>query len=295
MLKILNNRTFILVLAFITGLLFSDLARQAQQLTLPALAVVLTVSATQISLKDFCPLRSIIRPVIIALFLNFLLLGSLILILAWWLMPTHDLWIGYVLVAAAPPGIAIIPFTYLLNGNFKLSLVGTFGVYLLSLLLTPAIVFIFTGEAAVTPARLLNTMLLLILIPFIISQLISRSKIAPYIARWKGTIINWGFFVVIFTVIGVNQDVFLRDYRVLIPVSIVAVMSCFGLAALVELLGKKLKIPESERNSYILLSTVKTAAFSAAVGLALYSEAASIPGAVVSAWYALYFIVLGAK
>ena len=64
---------------------------------------------------------------------------------------------------------------------------------------------------------------------------------------------------------------------------------------MVEILGKKLSIPESERNSFMLLSTIKTSAFAAAVGLALYSEAASIPGAVISAWYAIYFILLGIK
>lgn len=60
-------------------------------------------------------------------------------------------------------------------------------------------------------------------------------------------------------------------------------------------LGKRLNIDEARRNSYILLSTLKTSAFAAAVGLSLYGEASSIPGAVVSAWYALYFIYLGIK
>lgn len=295
MIKILNNRTFILVLAFIAGLIFSDLASQAKSLTMPALALVLTVSATQISLKEFRPFKTVLAPVSIALLLNFLLLGSLILIMAWFLMPTRDLWVGYVLVATAPPGIAIIPFTSILKGNMKLSLVGTFGVYLLSLLLTPTLVYFFTGEATVSPLRLFNTMIFLIIIPMIIAQLICKSKIFPYITKWKGEIVNWGFFVVIFTVVGLNRDVFLQDYQVLIPVSIVAVLSCFGLAIVVELMGKYLKISDSDRNSYILLSTIKTSAFAAAVGLALYSEAASIPGAVISAWYALYFIILGIK
>ncbi len=295
MLKILKNRTFILVFAFVSGLLFSDLAQQAGPLTMPALAFVLTISATQLSLQQFRPLKMIIRPIIFAILLNYLLLGAVILVLAWLLMPTRDLWIGYVLVAAAPPGIAIIPFTYILKGDLRSSMTGTFGAFLLSLLLTPTIVYLFTGEAAVSPYRLLSTIILLILLPFFLSQLLRKSRANLYIAKWRGTMVNWGFFLVISTVVGLNSNVFLKDYHVLIPVSIVAAVSCFGLAYSVELIGKKLYLNEPERISYILLSTIKNSAFAAAVGLALYSEAASVPGAVISAWYALYFVLMGMR
>lgn len=295
MIKLLKNRTFILLFAFAAGLLFSDLAVQTEFLTIPALALVLTVSATQVSVKEFWPVKMIIKPVVVAFSLNFLLLGTLILLLAWWLMPTRELWIGYVLVASAPPGIAIIPFTHILKGNLKLSLIGTFGVYLLSLLATPALVYLFTGEATLSPLRLFNTMVMLILFPFILSQLIGSSKASFYVARFRGSIINWGFFVVTFNVVGLNSEVFLQDYHILVPVSIVAIISSFVLALLIDVTGKRFKVPVPERNSYILLSTIKTSAFAAAVGLALYSEAASIPGAVISAWYALYFIILGIK
>ncbi len=295
MFKLLNNRTFILVLSFVAGLLFTDLARLIEPLTIPALAMVLTVSSMQVSIKDFTPLKSVISPVIKALILNYFFLTALILILAWWLMPTLDLWIGYVLVAASPPGIAIVPFTFILKGNIKLSLVGTFGVYFISILLTPVIVYIFTGEALISPLRLLYIMIQLIIIPMVIAQLLRKFKIDAYLSRWKSSLINWGFFVVIFAVVGVNRDVFLKDYHILIPVSIVALISSFGIALFLELLGNKLKIQQSNLNSYILLATIKTSAFAAAVGLALYNEAASVPGAVISAWYALYFIYLGFK
>ncbi len=295
MAKLFKSRTFILIFAFVAGLVLSDLASYIGVLTMPALAVVLTVSSTQVSVKDFLPLTKIIRPVFLTLLLNFLLLGSLTLLLAWWLMPTWDLWVGYVLVATAPPGIAIIPFTYILQGNLKLSLLGTFGAYLLSLFLTPILVYLFTGEATVSPLQLLNTMLLLILVPLILSQVINIIKVSSYIDKWRGDIINWGFFVVIFTVVGVNQEVFLKQPHILIPVSLVAIISSLVPYLSVELLGRKFNIAESERNSYILLSTIKTSAFAAAVGLNLFGEVASIPGAVVSAWYALYFIFLGIK
>lgn len=292
---LLKNRTFILVMAFVLGVISGDIAAGVQILTLPALAVVLTVSSTQITFQDFFPLKQMIRPLFWALAANFILLGSVIILLAWWLMPEWDLWVGYVLVAAAPPGIAIVPFTHVLKGNLRLSLMGTFGVYLISLGLTPALIYLFTGEAAVSPIQLLNTMIFLILIPFIISQVLRKINAANYLAHWRGSIINWGFFVVIFSVVGANQEVFLKQHDILLPVSIVAVASSFGLAVVVGAITKILKLSQSDQNSFILLSTIKTSAFAAAVGVSLYGEAASIPGAVVSFWYAIYFILLGIK
>ncbi len=292
-LRLLTNRAFVLILAFVAGLVFSNTASSAAVLTMPALAVVLAVSSTQVSVKDFFPLRTMVRPVLMAFLLNYCLLGGLILLLAWQLMPSRDLWVGYVLLAASPPGIAVIPFTYILKGNMKLSLLGTFGVYLLSVPLTPALVYLFTGDAGVSPLRLINTMIFLILLPFIVSQFLNTGKAVQYINKWRGPIINWGFFIVIFSVVGLNQEVFLRQHDVLIPVSIVALASFIAPALSMELMGKKLNIALPERNSYILLSSIKTSAFAAAVGINLFGEVASVPGAVVSAWYALYFIYLG--
>ncbi len=295
MLHLLNNKTFILALAFVTGLVFSDVAGMVGVLTMPALALVLTVSTTQVTIKDFLPLGRMVRPVSMALVFNYLLLSTLIIILAWWLMPTRDLLIGYILLAAAPPGIAIIPFSHILKGDIRTSILGTFGVYLLSIFLTPLIIFIFTGEASVSPLRLINTMAQLILLPFILSQVIRATKLNHYVSKYRGNIINWGFFVVIFTVVGLNREIFLSRFDILLPVSVVAIVSSFGLSFLVELICRKFKVPEDKKNSYMLLSSIKTSAFAAAVGLSLFSEAASIPGAVISAWYALYFIYLGIR
>jgi BASS family bile acid:Na+ symporter len=295
LLRLLTNRTFILLSAFAGGLVFSGLAGRLGGLTMPALAVVLTVSTTQLSARDFLPLRRVVRPVVSALLLNFGLLGGVILLLAWLLMPSRDLWIGYVLVAAAPPGVAIIPFTHVLRGDLRLSLQGTFALYFVCLGLTPALVWLLTGEATVSPVQLVRTMLMLVLIPFALAQVINASRAAPSLARWRGTIINWGFFVVIFTVVGLNREVFLSQPRILAAVSLPAVVSSFGLAFLVDYLGKRQKLAPSVNSSYILLSTIKTSAFAAAVGLSLYGETTSIPGAVLSAWYALYFIYLGIK
>ena len=294
MLNLLKNRTFILALAFILGLILSDAASFTGILTLPALALVFTVSTTQFSVKEFFPLGKMVRPFILGFAFNYLLLGTVILLLAWWLMPTRDLWIGFVLVAAAPPGIAIIPFTHIVRGDASFSMLSTFGLYVFSVAFTPALIYVFTGDT-VSPLRLVGTLFQLIIIPLILSQLIRGSRVAPYVDRWRGPIVNWGFFIVLFSVVGLNQAVFLREPLLLMRVAVVALVSSFGLAFLIEFLGKKYSIEQPIRNSFILLSTIKTSGFSAAVAIALFNETASLPAAVISGIYALYFIYLGMK
>lgn len=295
LLKLATNRTFILAAAFVAGLAFSGLASAVGWLTMPALAVILTVSSTQFSVRDFVPPGQVVRPLLTAMLLNFAVLGTLILLLARWLMPTQDLWIGCVLLAASPPGVAIIPFTHVLRGDTRLSMQGTFGAYFVCLLLTPALVYLLTGESTVPPAALFRTILLLVLVPFVAAQVINASPLRRQVARWRGSVINWGFFVVIFTVVGLNKAVFISQPAVLAAVSVPAVASSFGLALLVDAVAKRLGHPPATRASWMLLSTIKTSAFAAAIGLSLYGDAVSVPGAVFSAWYAVYFIYLGMR
>ncbi|MDW7739186.1 MAG: hypothetical protein SCJ97_03915 [Bacillota bacterium] len=293
--SLLRNRTFIMVSAFAGGLIFSDLAKYTSSATFPALLIALTVSITQISIADFIPVSKTIKPIVAGVFFNYFVLGSLILLLAWWLIPEPDLWAGYVLVAAGPPGVVVIPFTYILKGDTRLTLVGLYGAFFLSIIITPIMVSVFIGGSSVPTSRLVYAMTQYILIPLVLSRVLCFLKINSYIEKYKGTIINWCFFVVIFSVVGLNRALFLSEPNLLIRVIIIAFMSTFFLAYFVDYMGKKLSIAHPERQSYILLATIKTAAFSSTLALALFNEIASFPGAVVAAFYTIYFIYLGIK
>jgi len=58
---------------------------------------------------------------------------------------------------------------------------------------------------------------------------------------------------------------------------------------------KRVGINEKDRISMILLGTLKNSGFAAAIALTLFDETTSIPGAIISAVYALYMIWLGNK
>ncbi|MBS3969281.1 MAG: hypothetical protein KGZ94_04090 [Clostridia bacterium] len=294
MLKFLNNRNFVLLLAFVCGLVFSNLANYTESVILPALIILLTVSMIGFSAKEFLPLSSCFRPFLLAFAFNYLVLGTLFLVLARLIVQDYNLWLGYVLIAAAPPGVAIIPFTHVLKGNVKLSLIGTFAVYLSSLAVTPIMIFLLTDGTLISPVRLVTIMFQLILIPFVVSQIINSSKrTQKVIEDWRGTIINWGFFIIVFSVVGLNRDVFLTQPQVLAQISLIAFLSTFALAFLTNRVSKKIGFPEPERSCFMLFATIKNMGFASAIALTFFNELASVPAAVTAALYAIYFIFLG--
>jgi BASS family bile acid:Na+ symporter len=293
--RLLRNRNFILILAFVLGIALGKIANWTEQLTLPALALVMTVSTTQISSKALLPMRGLMRPMLLAVAFNYLLLGTVMLALAWWLMPDRELWTGFVILAAVPPAVAVIPFTYILEGDTTFSLVGTIGAYLAALVLTPAIALLFIGESFVQPLNLLIILVELIVVPLLLSRLLLFSPLARHIDRWRGTVVNWGFFIVIFTVVGLNREVFLGQPRVLALTSAIAVISTFGLGYLIELVLKRLGVDRPSRVSLALMGTLKNAGLAAGTTLALFSERASVPAAVVVVFYTLYLVWLSLR
>jgi len=295
MFKFFGHRNFILPLAFILGFAFPQLAQWTKSLTIPALALVMTISIAQIPTREILKWRSLAQPLAIGILFNYLFLASLLLIFTQWFNFSESIRIGMILVASAPPGVAVLPFTSLLAGNTILSLFATFGTYLSSMFIMPGLIWLFTGSATFPMSKLVITLLELVVLPIILSRFLLFKNFYQRIIPWKGTIVNWGFFIVFLTVIGLNQKTFLEQPDVLIKIFFIALVSTFLGFILLNILLKKIGITQKERISMILLGTFKNSGFAAAIALTLFDKTASLPGAIISAIYALYMIWLGSK
>ncbi len=293
--RLLRNRNFILILAFVLGMTLGKVASWTEPLTLPALALVMTVSVTQISSKEFLPLRGLVRPVLLAVAFNYLILSTVILLLAWWLMPDQELWTGFVILAAVPPAVAIIPFTYILAGDTVFSLIGVVGGYLAALIVTPLMAHLLIGESFAQPLKLLTILGELIVLPLLLSRFLIWLRLTRYVDRWRGTIVNWGFFIVIFTVVGLNREVFLGEPVVLGLTAAVSVAVTFLLGYLIEFTLKKLGVNEATRISLMLMGTMKNSGLAAVITIALFSGRASVPMAVITPFSILYLVSLSLR
>jgi BASS family bile acid:Na+ symporter len=293
--RLLGDPNFLFVMAIVLGITLGPVARWTQSLTLPALAVAMTVSTTQVASSAFRPLRKLVRPMLLSVVLNYLVLSTVILILARWLVPERELWIGFVLSAAAPPGVAVIPFSYILGGDTAFALIGTVGAYLAALVITPAMALLLVGESFGDPVRLATVLLELVVLPLVLSRLLLARRLKGRVERWRGKIVNWAFFLVVFTIIGLNQDVFLREPQLVVLISIITVARSFGLAFVLERLLKRLRVERATRVSYVLMGTLKNGGFAAGTALALFGQRASVPAGVGAAIAVPYLLWLAMR
>lgn len=253
----------------------------------------MTLSATSISSRDFTTLKTMPRTIGVSLLLNYVVMGSVTLLLAWWLIEDPDLWAGFVIVAAVPPAVAVVPFSYILGGNTLFSLVGMAGAYLAALGIMPLAIVLFLGVDFFDPVDLLVILGQLVLLPIIISRVLLFTGWARWINRWRGPITNWSFFTVLFTIVGLNRQAFFGEFTVLLKISVIAIAISFVLGEIIEWLAKARRIDRETSISLVLIGSMKNYGLASGILLALFSERAAIPASICAVFAILRFLWLG--
>ena len=292
---LLRNRDFILFLALISGLVWGQGARWTEQLTLPALAVVMTLSTMVISGSIFRSPRAMIAPALAGIAMNYAVLSGIILALNQLIIREEAIWRGFVILAAVPPAVAVIPFTGFLEGNVTFSLIASLGAYLGALIITPLIALSFLGTSFIEPIKLLTIMVELIILPLILSRILLWIRANVWIDPIKGAITNWSFFIVVYTVVGLNREVFLGQPLSLLPVVAIAISSTFLLGWIIESVGHLFHIDSKMLSSLVLLGTLKNYGLAAGLSLALFSKQTALPATVSTIFLIIYIIWLGLK
>ncbi len=288
----LVHRNFIFSLALFLGLFFGEWAKFTKWGVLPALAVVMTVSTLGVPKGFFRINRSMALPIIVGLLMNFVIHSGVLIGLGTLLVSDKILWSGIVLVAAVPPAVAIIPFTGLLGGDTSFSLMATIGGYLCGLLLTPILCLLFLGTAVINPGKVLLILLLLVVGPIIASQILVRLKMDSPILPYKGPITNWGFFVVIYSIIGLNRGIFFSSPKDILPLFAISFSATFLLGGAIDLVSRFLGIERSRGISIKLLGTLKNAGTAAGIALVLFGKTAALPAAILTTFMIVYFMWL---
>ena len=295
MMRFLSNRNVIFSLAMLTGLAFPQLTPWTEPLTLPVLALVMTLATLNIPDNFFTSLRSLLIPSIAGILINYLILGGATLTMGALIIHQEDIWIGLVLIAAVPPAVAVIPFTDILEGNITYTLAGTAAAYLAALIIMPFMFLFFLGMNFAAPQKLIMIMILLIAFPVVASRIIIRSGIHNWIVPYHGLLTNWGFFVVLYTLVGLNRETIFREPLMLIPVAAIIFVSTFLLGFLIELIGRLFKINQKNIISLVLLGTMKNQGIAGGLAISLFTRESALPAAVSSVFLILFFMWLDIK
>ncbi len=271
----LKNSSAVFIAAMILGLLFPHYAQLTKDLIIPVLSIIMTLSLSEL---DFGVIK--LRDSLFNVCLNYIYLSGLILLLSFVLIDDRALWLGFVVMAAAPPAVAVVPFTRLLGGDVAESLISSGVAYILSLFITPAIILALTGEGVDT-AEIFKALLILVLLPIVVSRFFKIKN-----RDLSTSLINLGFGVVVYSIVGINSGIITNITALwgvlLIGLARTLVSGSVVLVAFSRLSYEKL-VPK------ILFSSYKNLGFTAGISILLFGSHAAIPAAVCSIFEVLAF------
>ena len=294
-LSLFRNRNFILLLGLCIGMLLPQSAHLSFHLTLPALALVMTLATMGVSGNIFRSPSALVIPALLGIIMNYLVLAGFILVMSMIIIREADLWTGFVILAGVPPAVAVIPFADFLKGSRTYALMGTVGAYLGALIIMPLMSFMLLGPGFYDPGKLLMIMAELIIAPLILSRILLRYGMDKRLASTKGTITNWSFFVLVYTIVGLNQDVLVNKPLKLVPIMAIAIGSTFFLGWFIERVGAFFRLDRKTVTSIVLLGTLKNYGLAGGIALALFGKQTAIPATVSTVFMIVYIIWLSFK
>lgn len=292
---LLRNRNVIMGAALVMGLVWGDAAPWTERATLPLLAAVMTLATMGVSGSTFRHPRTLLMHTLAGILMNYLVLGGFLMALNALLIREEAIRSGFILLAAVPPAVAVIPFTLFLDGDSTFSLIGTLGAYLGALVITPLMAVFLLGSGFVDPVKLILIMIELILLPLMVSRILLRAGIASHLMPITGTITNWSFFLLTYTIVGLNRDLFLTNPLSLIPAASIAVASTFFLGWIIEGFGRIFHLERKTVVSLVLLGTLKNYGLAGGLALALFSKQTAIPATVSAIFMITYIVYLELK
>jgi BASS family bile acid:Na+ symporter len=252
----------------------------------------MTLSTVGISNDIFRSPRDLVLPTLIGTVMSYLILGSAIIGMSALLIRDETLWVGYVLIAAVPPAVAVIPFAHFLKGDISYSLMGTVGAYLSAMIIMPLMALGLLKSMPFDLWKLIEIMLELIILPLAASRIILWKGWQKRIEPVRGVIVDWSFFLVLYIITGLNSDILISQPLSIIPVIIIAFASTFLLGSLIEKAGILFRIRKDKITSLVLLGTLKNYGLSGGLALTLFSREASLPSAVCSIFLILFYLWL---
>lgn len=292
MIRLLNNRNFIFILSITFGLVLPQAAEWTKTLMMPALALVMTLATINVPNDYFLKPRAILKPSLAGILMTYVILSGAILLVSALLIDDKNPWIGFVLIAAVPPAVAVIPFTAILEGNVSSTLSGTVASYLTALLIMPLMFWIFIGVDFDDPYKLVRIMLLLIIIPLVLSRVILYFNWQDRIAPVRGLLTDWGFFIVLYSIIGVNRDLIFNRPLSIVPVAGVVFFTTFVLGWAIQKTCLLFNVDKKNIISLVLQGTLKNQGIAGGLAIALFEKEAALPSAIYSIFMILYIMWL---
>ena len=259
-----------LVVGFATG----GFPAYSKEIAEVALILGMTFSLTEISISGISP-REELRRFLVAFGMSYVVLSGLILSFAV-LSPDPQIRNGWVLMAAVPPAIAVVPITSILKGDTRRSLVSLAFLYVLGLGLVPAITLAFTNQTAPFEELVLQTVLL-IGVPLVASRFLRRWSRT---AEFRTSAVSISFFFLVIAIAGSTRGPLLAHPELIASLAVLGFGRTFLLGGLVFVVTRTLHVPWADRVAVTAFSSFKNLGLTVVLAFAVFGPEATLPSIV---------------
>jgi BASS family bile acid:Na+ symporter len=239
-----------------------------------ALALGMTFSLSEISFRGISA-RAELRPFLVALAMSYGVLSGVALAFAFLSQDAriHD---GWVLMAAVPPAIAVVPITSYLKGDTRRTLISLALLYLLGLILVPVVTLVFTNLTVPLGELVLQT-ILLIAVPLVASRLLRRWS---RVAGLRPSAVSISFFFLVTAIAGSTRGPLLGRPELLLPLGLMAFGRTFGLGVAVIGLARILHLPRASSVAFAAFASFKNLGLTVVLAFTVFGPVATLPSIV---------------
>ena len=277
---------FMVALGLLVGLATGGFPLYSKELSQLALIVAMTFSLTEISFSGISP-RAELRGFLISLGMSYVVLSGLVLAFAA-LSSDSEIRAGWVLMAAVPPAVAVIPITSYLRGDVRRSLISSALLYILGLALVPLITYVFTSQSAPIWDLFLQTVLL-IGVPLVASRPLRRWD---RIGEVRPGAVAVSFFFLVLAIAGSTRGPLLDRPELIASLSLLSFLRTFGLGLLVIGAARVLGLSREDRVAVTTFSSFKDLGLTVVLAFSVFGAAATLPSIVSLVFEILWLAAL---
>jgi len=290
--EILSSFSFFVILGIILGLLTGGFPVYTNEISMLSLIIAMIFSLLPLSFSSLS-LKEGSKNVVISILLNFGLLSTLILLLGGFFPENIEK--GFIVMAAVPTAIAVLPITTFLKGDTKYALLSLSSIYLASFAFTPFIIVVFLAKE-INIVILVRDIFLLIALPLILSQIIKRIEMPKQLPK---TIANICFFLLVFAIVGKNRAFLFRDIEIILAISLALLIRTFGTGLMVRWIGRRRKLSEDKIIPFSLFASFKNEGMAILLCISLFPSdiayVAAVPAVIAIIWEMIWACCLEAK
>jgi len=281
--RVLESYSAMMVIGLALGVILGGFPILTKELSMASLAILMTLSLSNVRLGE-ARNRDHAKDAVVALLLNYGMLTVVILLLG--SMFPEDLWWGWVLMAAAPSAVSVVPFTTIMGGRTSKALFSTSVNYVVALGLMPLMTLAMIGSA-VSVESLVTSLLLLIVLPMAVSRLVTRAELDK---RTKSMTMNLMFAILIFAVAGSNREAFFSEPWIVLAVSGASIVRTFGTGLGTEFFLRWRGAPKEERIPQVLFASYKNLGLTATLAIALFEPIVAVPATICIVFEVVWII-----